>query len=75
MVNTEPAEFQDNPAALTDCKAAKMLPVGKTPPVNDAIQAAAHDLAVIPAEVKPSAGRMAAPTTTPPTPIAARREP
>ena len=74
MVYTEPTEFQDNPAAPTDYKAAKMLPAGTTPPVNDAIQAAAHDPAVIPVDVKPSRGRAAAPINMPPTPITARQE-
>jgi hypothetical protein len=64
--------YQDTPAAPIDCKNAKR-PAAGTAPAYDAIQAAAHDPAVIPPAVKPRIGRMAAPAIKPPPPTAARQ--
>lgn len=68
-----PKEPHETPAAPVDCKIANKLPAGTEPPYKDIIQAA-HDPAAIPVEVNPSSGRIAAPSTKPPTPITAMQD-
>lgn len=67
------ANFAVAPVIPADWKVANILPAG-TAPANEAIHVAAHDPAVIPEDVKPRTGSMAAVPNNAVAPTEARHE-